>query len=457
MEPETEQNNRPLRILTGIFIGLLASAASIAFFLFVAWAIFVALTNAISFESGGSIALVVDMVCVAPLALLLVIPVGVFAGKFAYKKFSRIETTRGSRVARKISFIIFGVAGLCLSLAALTFVIYQIFPLIPKQERETLAQLGIADWQSPCHRKSVTCKGNFLSAQVTGLRIAHRLKNIPPEITQLSRLETLSLSRNTLSAVPPELSRLTRLRVLDLSLNQLKHLPPELGRLSSLRTLKLSNNQLTDIPPELGDLSHLDSLSLSKNQLRHIPPELGNLSSLRNLKLDDNQLVDLPPELGKLHNLAYLNAENNQLRRIPPELGALSKLTSLDLSSNQLSGNIPAELGALSSLKHLKLQNNLLTGIPPELGHLSRLIWFKLSNNQLNGPLPPELGKLSSLHGLELAANPLSGSLPPEITALSHLNTFAFNDTNLCEPQDPAFQKWLSGIKKLKRTEVACP
>ncbi len=61
MEPETQQDNRTLRILTSIFIGLLASAASIAFFLFVAWAIFVYFASTISFESGGSIALGIDI------------------------------------------------------------------------------------------------------------------------------------------------------------------------------------------------------------------------------------------------------------------------------------------------------------------------------------------------------------------------------------------------------------
>jgi len=36
------------------------------------------------------------------------------------------------------------------------------------------------------------------------------------------------------------------------------------------------------------------------------------------------------------------------------------------------------------------------------------------------------------------------------------LDTFYFNDTNLCEPQDPDFQTWLAGILDVQGTGVAC-
>jgi Leucine-rich repeat (LRR) protein len=92
-----------------------------------------------------------------------------------------------------------------------------------------------------------------------------------------------------------------------LTYNQLSGLiPPELGNLSSLQSLNLSSNQLSgSIPPELGNLSSLQSLFLSSNRLSgSIPPELGDLSSLLVLRLNHNHLTgDVPASFVNLVNL----------------------------------------------------------------------------------------------------------------------------------------------------------
>ena len=70
---------------------------------------------------------------------------------------------------------------------------------------------------------------------------------------------------------------------LNLSSNQLTGaIPPELGNLSFLQTLLLQYNQLTGaIPAEFGNLAYLKSFSLYKNQLSgEIPPTLLNLTNL---------------------------------------------------------------------------------------------------------------------------------------------------------------------------------
>jgi len=207
------------------------------------------------------------------------------------------------------------------------------------------------------------------------------------------------------------------------------------------------------------DAGHVTWLSLSINQLTgSIPPELGNLARLDHLYLNNNQLTgSIPPELSNLANLQVLGLFSNHLSGgIPPELGNLANLRDLWLGNNQLSGGIPPELGNLANLQYLWLDNNHLSGgIPPELSNLAKLQVLDLYSNQLSGGIPPELGNLANLKNLYLSANQLSGALPHSLIAL-HLDTFWFNNTDLCEPGDAAFQIWLSTIPDLHRTSVIC-
>ena len=188
-----------------------------------------------------------------------------------------------------------------------------------------------------------------------------------------------------------------RVTGLDLHYNGLSgSIPPELGNLSSLQSLDLSDNDLSgSIPPELGNLDSLQSLNLSYNDLSGpIPPELGNLKNLQYLNLDDNQLRGfIPPELGNLKNLQTLRLFYNHLRgSIPPELGNLENLQHLTFQANGLCGPIPSELGNLSSLQSLNLSRNQLSGpIPSELGNLDSLQSLNLGGNQLSGCIPSAL------------------------------------------------------------------
>ena len=59
-------------------------------------------------------------------------------------------------------------------------------------------------------------------------------------------------------------------------------IPPEIGNLTNLESLSLHNNELTgSIPSEIGNLLNLNFLNLRFNQLTGlIPSEIGNLSNL---------------------------------------------------------------------------------------------------------------------------------------------------------------------------------
>lgn len=148
---------------------------------------------------------------------------------------------------------------------------------------------------------------------------------------------------------------------------------------------------------------------------------------------------------------------NNLTGSLPPELGEMVRLVRLRLGGNQLTGAIPPELGNMYSLWTLRLEENNLSGtIPPELGGMVSLLDLWLDGNNLTGELPSELGDIAFLQALFVNGNDLSGSLPHSLTQLS-LSFFWFDDTDLCEPQDEAFQAWLATIDNLQRSGIVCP
>jgi len=261
---------------------------------------------------------------------------------------------------------------------------------------------------------------------------------IPPEIENLTNLESLNLYNNQLTgSIPSEIGNLTNLTSLVLWINQLTgEIPPEIGNLTNLIRLDLDENQLTgSIPSELGNFSNLTLLSLGSNQLTgEIPPEIWNLTNLTNLGLYDNQLTgSIPPEIGNLTNLDSLWLYGTELTgSIPPEIGNLTNLTKLGLWENQLTGEIPPEIGNLTNLTDLWLNNNQLTGsIPPEIGNLTNLEEWWLSYNNLTGSIPPEIGNLTNLKYLLISVNQLTGSIPIEMFNLTNMNQLYLWDNQL--------------------------
>lgn len=292
---------------------------------------------------------------------------------------------------------------------------------------------------------------------------------IPPEIGDLTELESLLLYSNQLSGrIPQEIGTMTMLTSLSLAGNQLiGGIPPELGSLTVLASLRIGNNQLGgSIPPDLGALTNLVRFDAHNNRLTGaIPPELGSLVNLEQVRLWGNGLSgQIPAALADISTLIWVDFADNELSgpipagfgncsnlnglilvgndldgAIPPELGTLPALGHLDLAANRLTGGIPSELGDLSNLGFLGLGDNQLTGqIPPELGNLAGLNDLHMQNNHFSGPIPPEMGNLTALGALNLRDNNLTGSIPPELGNLASLGHLDLAGNHLFGPIPPA-------------------
>ena len=76
-----------------------------------------------------------------------------------------------------------------------------------------------------------------------------------------------------------------------------------------------------------------------------------------------------------------------------------------------------------------------------------RVTELELDGNGLSGTLPTELGDLTELASLRLNGNVyLAGPLPAGLRELSALATMDLTDTELCAPEDTAFQDWTATI-----------
>ncbi|MGB3693733.1 MAG: leucine-rich repeat domain-containing protein, partial [Spirulinaceae cyanobacterium] len=115
------------------------------------------------------------------------------------------------------------------------------------------------------------------------------------------------MEREELLRVIEEAAR-TGAKELDLAGHDLTELPPEIGQLTQLESLvlgkvdyerrKILGNKIKSLPPEIVQLTNLTSLNLSRNQLTALPAEIRQLPKLKILDLRGNPLPISPEILG---------------------------------------------------------------------------------------------------------------------------------------------------------------
>lgn len=114
-----------------------------------------------------------------------------------------------------------------------------------------------------------TKSGNKRELKLHGAAVSERIdKNgLDASIFDLINLNLLNISDTTLKSVPPQLSNLTNLQTILLFGNELTELPQCIGKLDKLKVLDVSRNKLASVPQELSELVNLTTINLSNNEL----------------------------------------------------------------------------------------------------------------------------------------------------------------------------------------------
>lgn len=301
--------------------------------------------------------------------------------------------------------------------------------------------------------------------------------SVPDSVGQLSNLEILDISNNSLEGVVSETHflKLYTLKHLDLSLNQLvlnissdwippfqlddillsycklgPRFPKWLRTQKSYTWLDISNTGISESIPswfwnssigfQIVDLSRnlisgtipnsslqwetYPQIDLSSNELEGpIPLFLFQVSALY---LSGNQLSGLNGlcDVRNESQLSFLDVSYNQLSGTLPNCWShFRNLIVLNLANNELSGNIPTTIGSLTQIEVLHLgDNNFTSELPITLKNCTELVVIDVGHNKLFGPIPSWTGdSLTKLAILVLRSNKFYGSIPPNICHLQNL------------------------------------
>lgn len=271
-------------------------------------------------------------------------------------------------------------------------------------------------------------------------------------LRNLSNLEQLDLSQNTLSADQVEncfqldsssegdidgdrnnitapagtatsagrLRRFDKLKVLHLDHNRInfrshKRLFGGDSALKHLEVLSLDHNDIDELTEvTFAGLTNLVVLTLTGNKLTTIGMNAFRpLVSLRQLAMDTNRLTNVATLFGTgkpQNQLLDLNLNGNQFTELPAGIeGSLARLKSLDLGSNRIAAINGKQFFGLTDLLGLRLVDNQLTRITKNAFYLlTSLQIINLSANRINTIEPESFQFNQQLQIVRLDQNQLS-------------------------------------------------
>ncbi len=244
-----------------------------------------------------------------------------------------------------------------------------------------------------------------------------------------TKLQVLDLSVNDLTSFPTEICSCKSLQVLNISYNRIDKPIPEISQLTKLETVFLNGNLLNETMIPTICPNKLYNLQLGENKFTYVPTTVWHLSNLMTLGLDKTPLKMLaPPPLEKqivptnlLVNLQTLDLFGTPIMDLPSSILHMTSLTHIDLRSCYKLRRFPMALVAqnpspLKSLVSLDLSQSAVDSIPPQISVLQSLRSIACDKcKNLRFIAQQDLVKLPLLENLSLLDCPQLRDPPPEV------------------------------------------
>ncbi|CAG5081868.1 Oidioi.mRNA.OKI2018_I69.PAR.g9980.t1.cds [Oikopleura dioica] len=202
----------------------------------------------------------------------------------------------------------------------------------------------------------------------------NNIESIPRDTFKgMLSLETLNISRNSLSSLDPgSFSGLSQtLRVLDLSSNNFQQLPTRAFKaVLGLTKLYVSRNQVKKLGPlEFAPLGNLSLIDISFNPGVEVSDDaFRQLDNLRDLVFKNCKLTKIPDFTDARREIRRLNLAGNNLVKITTtNFKNMRLLETLILRNNAITSIDQGSFEGLEALKVLDLSNNQLTTLPEGL------------------------------------------------------------------------------------------
>lgn len=234
---------------------------------------------------------------------------------------------------------------------------------------------------------------------------------------------TLKNCKNTLTTIINQLTPISNITELVLSKNQLKNLPNEISLLCNLTKLNLSDNQLAKVPSVLTALTNLVRLSLSKNKIKKLQT-IDAMTKLQELYVAQNNIntvklslsfsPSIPPKITQLSNLKILDLSGNKLTEFPQYFSTFDKLQGLNLASNKSQvidtesgkeltiNQIPLWISCLTALTRLNLDGSSITELPDQITWLTNLTELIIGTDTIVENIPQKISLLTNLSAISI-------------------------------------------------------
>ncbi len=209
----------------------------------------------------------------------------------------------------------------------------------------------------------------------------------------------LWLQNKGLTSLPNGLGKLHIYKAI-LTGNDLREIPPQIFEITSLQDLVLAVNPISEFPCELQKLKRLKSVSFADTEIKEIKCDLSQLDSLEYFDIARNNLTKLPEQIKNIPNLTWLSLNDNQFSNLSFVDSRLNKLEILYLYTNKVN-NISKETRHLGNLKELLIFDNKIDSIPDNISDLKNLEKLEVWDNPIKY-ISPSISKLTKLKAMRL-------------------------------------------------------